>query len=160
MLNVPDENLERFDTPMNELHAGYRVGRRFLARLPHGEDLNTAVEDLCRRRDIKQAVFQVTGAVSLLTIGIFDQTQQVYVTDRQKRDFEIVSCGGNVSRQQERYVLNSRIAAADTEGRLTGGALFSPTCIYAAEIDLQELIGDPLKRTYDPSTGLMLWSNG
>ena len=160
MVNVPGETLEGFDIPMNERCAGFRAGRRFLARLPHGGDLITAVEDLCRHQDIQHATFQIIGAVSLLTIGIFDQQQQVYVTDRQQGDFEIVSCSGNVSRQQGRYLINSRIAAADTQGRLTGGALFSKTRIYAAEIDLQELIGDPLKRTYDPSTGLMLWKDG
>jgi predicted DNA-binding protein with PD1-like motif len=130
-----------------------------MAELPHKSDLIGATEDVCRRQGIQNAVFQVIGAVSLLTIGTFDQVQRVYVTDRQEGSFEIVFCSGIVSRQDGRCFVNSRIIAADLEGRLIGGTVFSDTRIYAAEIDLQEMLGNTLKRAYDPATGLMLWQN-
>ncbi len=141
----------------NNLCAEFEAGRRFLIRLPQTCDLIEATGDICRRKGIQQAAFQIMGEVSLLTIGTFDQNQQVFVTERHEGPFEIVFCNGHVNRQDGCYAVNSRIIAADMEGRLVGGVLFSDTRIYAAEIDLQELLGDPLKRVYDPSTGLMLW---
>jgi len=38
-----------------------------------------------------------------------------------------------------------------------GGHLFSDTILFAGEIRLQELIGNPLERAYDERTGLNLW---
>ena len=96
-----------------------------MARLPNESDLIEATENICRRQGIETASFQIFGAVSLLTIGTFDQAQQVYVTDRQEGPFEIVFCSGNVSRQAGRCYVNSRIIAADIDGHLVGGRVFS-----------------------------------
>jgi predicted DNA-binding protein with PD1-like motif len=39
-----------------------------------------------------------------------------------------------------------------------GGLLFSETILFAGEIDLQEMTGEPLERVYDDKTGLRLWN--
>jgi uncharacterized protein len=141
----------------NNICARIQAGRRFITRLPDKSDLIGATEDICRRQGIQKAAFQVFGALSLLTIGTFDQAQQVYVTDRQEGSFEIVFCNGNVSQQDGSCFVNSRIIATDIEGRLVAGRVFSDTRIYAAEIEIQEMLTDTLKRVHDPATGLMLW---
>jgi hypothetical protein len=57
----------------------------------------------------------------------------------------------------ENPVVHAHIVLGDLEGKTIGGHLFSETILYAGEIDLQELTGNPLKRAHDHTTGLMLW---
>ena len=68
-----------------------------------------------------------------------------------------MSCIGNVSLKDGKPFIHAHILLADEQGKTIGGHLFSETIIYAGEINLQELTGKPMKRTYDSNTGLMLW---
>jgi predicted DNA-binding protein with PD1-like motif len=132
-------------------------GRRFLVRLSKDEDLFGTVEDFCRLRSIESAAFTVRGSVSSVTFGCYDQKQQVYVTTHEESPYELLACSGNVSRQDGTWCAHAHSVLADAKGVVTGGRLFSDTIIFAAELDLQELIGKSLERVYDSQTGLMLW---
>jgi len=71
---------------------------------------------------------------------------------------EIVDCIGNVSIKDKTPVIQSHIVLADEHGNIIGGHLFSETILFAGEIDLQEMTGEPLERVYDDKTGLRLWN--
>jgi predicted DNA-binding protein with PD1-like motif len=148
--------LNRMDY-MNIQCQEYRSGRRLLARLASGRDIITAVADLCRETSINMASYVITGAVSAYTIGVFDQRQQVYVTAHESQAGEIVMCHGHVSFQEDKPFVYGHIALSHENGQMTGGRLFSDTLVFVAEIDLQELKGEVLQRSYDPSTGRLLW---
>jgi predicted DNA-binding protein with PD1-like motif len=135
-----------------------RPGRRFVGRLPHKKDLITSIEVFCKEASIDMAVFSIIGAVSSVTIGAYDQKQQVYVSHFEKAPFEILTCTGNISLKEGTPVAHAHIVLCDEEGKTTGGHLFSQTTVFAAEFDLQELTGNRLERVYDKSTGLMLWN--
>jgi predicted DNA-binding protein with PD1-like motif len=144
---------------MNELICSeFKLGRRFLGRLPFGKDLITSIEGFCTASDIQTATFSLIGAVSSATIGVYDQKQHVYVTSTENVIMEIVNCIGNVSLKNNTPVIQSHIVLADEHGKIIGGHLFSETILFAGEIDLQEMIGKPLERIYDDKTGLMLWN--
>jgi hypothetical protein len=143
---------------MNKLTCSeFTLGRRFVGRLPHGKDLITSIEDFCKASSIKMATFSVIGAVSSATLGAYDQKQQVYATFTQEGPLEIVSCTGNVSLLDQDPVIHAHVVLGTLEGKTIAGHIFSETILYAGEIDLQELIGTPLKRVHDHTTGLMLW---
>ncbi len=135
----------------------FKRGRLFLGRLPHGEDLITSIEDFCKDASIQMATFSVIGAVSSVTIGSYDQKQQVYVTSMEKSPLEIINCTGNVSLKDGNPIIHAHIVLCDEQGKTIGGHLFSETIIFAGEIELQELKGTPMERSYDNTTGLMLW---
>ena len=135
----------------------FQQGRIFVGRLPHGRDLINSIEEFCKKALIQMATFSVIGAVSSATIGAYDQKQQVYVTFKEEAPLEIVSCIGNVSLKDGKPFIHAHILLADEQGKTIGGHLFSETIIYAGEINLQELTGKPMERTYDNDTGLMLW---
>ena len=135
----------------------FKLGRLFMGRLPHGQDLIASIEGFCQEASIQTATFSLIGAVSSFTIGAYDQKQQVYITATEKGPFEIITCTGNVSLMDGKPFVHAHIALGDQEGVLAGGHLFSETIIYAGEICLQELAGKPLERTYDETTGLSLW---
>lgn len=135
----------------------YRLGRRFLGRLPYGADLIQSVEDFCKENLIQTATFSVIGAVSSITLGSYDQQQLVYVTFKEEKPFEIVTCAGNVSIKDGNPIVHAHIVLGDEQGKTIGGHLFSESLVFAGEMDLQEFIGEPLERSYDEKTGLFLW---
>ena len=136
----------------------YQQGRCLLGRLPHGEDLVKAVRNMAENAAVNQAVFSIVGSVSSATTGVFDQTQQVYITDRFEKPFDIVSCTGSIFRRNRETIVHAHVVLVDNDGQVSGGRLFSPTLTFAAELTLNELVGPKPQRDYDPTTGMMLWS--
>lgn len=131
----------------------FKLGRRFFGRLEHGTDIISAIETVCENNSILAASFSIQGAVCSYTIGTYDQAQHVYVTSTVKEAREIVNCQGNVSAKDAKPFVLAHIVLSDERGRITGGRLFSETVVYAGEIELQELIGRSLTRSYDEKTG-------
>ena len=143
---------------MSDHFSQYNAGRIFIGRLTSGEDIIRTVENFCRRRGIKLAAFSVTGAVSLFTIGVFDQKQRVHVTSRNEIPMEIISCTGNITLYGENAHIKARIILADQLGKTSGGCLFSDTLLFAGEFQLIELLGPPVSREYDQDSGRMQWT--
>lgn len=136
----------------------HNAGRIVLGRLPSGEDIIRSIEYFCQKNAIQLAAFSVTGAVSLFTIGIFDQKQHVHVTSRHESPREIISCTGNItSHGGKKAYVQAQIILADHLGKTTGGRLFSDTIVFTGEFQLVELIGPPVRREYDQDSGRMLW---
>ena len=135
---------------VHEVHAG----RQIFAALPKGKDLIAAIEALCRSNNIEQARFSVMGAVSSVTLGTYDQAQQVFVTAAEQQPYEMIFCRGDVFPQGDQPCVFAKICLADEQGRTTGGHLFSETIIYHAEIDLIEMNAPLMERPHDASIGL------
>jgi predicted DNA-binding protein with PD1-like motif len=138
----------------NRKGLGVLVGRQFTADLPRDNDLISAIKALCRRYGIQQANFNLMGTVSSVTLGTYDQAQQVFVTATEPQPQEVLCCRGNVLPKGEGLCVFAKICLADDQGRTVGGHLFSETIIYHAEIDLLEIKAPPIIRRYDPNTGL------
>lgn len=133
------------------------AGRCFLGRLRRDSDLITAVEGFCSRQGIATGVFSIIGAVTTVTLGTYDQNQQVYVSQRREGHFEVVHCTGNVSTKDNRPTVHAHGVFADGDGHVFAGHVFTETLMYAGEVFLRELLGNPLQRRYDKDTGLYLW---
>ena len=142
----------------NISYSEFQLGRFFLGELPFGKDLIESVEDFCKEASVQMASFSVIGSVSSVTLGCYDQKQQVYVTFNEVAPLEIIACIGNVSVKEGGPFVHAHIVLSDEKGKIIGGHLFSETIIFAGEINLQELKGKPFERTYDYKTGLMLWN--
>lgn len=136
----------------------YNTGRIFWGRLSNGDDIIRAIEYFCLKNAVKLAAFSVTGAVSVFTIGIFDQKQHVHVTSRNEIPMEIVSCTGNITLHGKIAEVQARIILADQLGRTSGGCLYSDTLLIVGEFQLLEFIGSPSIREYDQDSGRMLWA--
>jgi predicted DNA-binding protein with PD1-like motif len=135
----------------------YRIKRTFISGLSHGEDIISEVEKVITQKEMTTAVLSVIGAVSSTAFGYYNQQGQQYEKISRDGPYEIISCFGNVSLKEERPVVHAHILFGDEEGRTFGGHLMSPTIIFAAELYMQELEGECLKREYDETTGLFLW---
>jgi predicted DNA-binding protein with PD1-like motif len=138
----------------------YQAGRCFIERLPHGKDLITSIESFCRDQGVNLGTFSLIGAVTSVTLGAYDQRQQVYVSDQQTAPLEILSCSGNISLKGGVPFVHAHAVLGKEDGSTLGGHLFSDTLIFAGEIYIQEWLGPPLVRQHDNETGLMLWDKG
>ena len=135
----------------------FKAGRLLLGRLPYRNDLIAALEGFCADHSIQTAIFSIIGSVTSATLGSYDQNQQVYVTFNKVEALEIVHCAGNVSLRNGKPAVHAHAVFADINGHTLGGHIFSETIVYAGEIYVQELLGQPLSREYDKDTGLFLW---
>jgi predicted DNA-binding protein with PD1-like motif len=138
-------------------YSTFERGRCMLGRLPHGKDLLKTIEEFCAQNSIQTGVFSIIGSVMSATLGSYDQNQQVYVTFKKEEPLEIVHCTGNVSLKDGKIAVHAHAVLADMNGQTIGGHIFSETMVYAGEIYIQELLGKPLEREYDDTTGLPLW---
>ena len=128
-----------------------------MGRLTHGADVLTAVEAFCVENGVDTAIFTMIGALTCVTLGTYDQNQQVYVTFKKEGPLEIVHCTGNVSYKEDKKLVHAHAVMATEDGHTLGGHLFSESLIFAGEIFLRELVGPRLNREYDEQTGLWLW---
>jgi len=85
------------------------AGRRWMGRMPGGEDLTAGIVAFCGETGIHTAVFSVMGTVAAYTIGAFDPVQQVYVTENETAAFDIVACRGNVSTKDSGLFVRAHI---------------------------------------------------
>ncbi len=133
------------------------VKRTLLASLPHGRDLAEALQDIIRQESITLGVFTLIGAVRCASFGYYDQRGKAYKHISRDIPCEIASCSGNISMKEGSPMVHAHILFGAGDGSAFGGHLMSPTTIFAAELHLTELEGEPPVRRYDEATGLMLW---
>ena len=138
-------------------HTAYQLGRVLLGTLPPEKDVISSVIAFCRKTGIEMATFSISGVLSSVTHGVYDSQQQVYVTQSEAAPFEIISCTGNVSPKENDLFIYAKVMLGDINGRMLGGRLFSESIVFAAELELQELLGKPLPRTRDKKTGQHRW---
>ena len=136
----------------------FEQGRCFLARLDLDTEIISQIADLAKREGIKTGVFSVIGALKRAELAYYDQTAQEYRTIPVERPIELASCSGNISLRDGQPFVHAHAVLADSEGRIIGGHLMKGD-VFAAELYLQELLGERLIREPDPATGLYLWGD-
>ncbi|GAB0058202.1 hypothetical protein SIID45300_02547 [Candidatus Magnetaquicoccaceae bacterium FCR-1] len=135
----------------------FTSGRCWLGRLPHDGDLLAELTAFCREREIQVGRIEGLGAVKRACLGFYDQTRREYDYLTFDAPLEIVQMVGNVSLKEEKPFVHVHITLADHAGRAFGGHLAPGTILFAAEVLIQELVGAPLQRGWNTSTGLPLW---
>jgi len=134
----------------------YRLGRFFLCRPKHRSELVKSVLEFVKERKVKMAVFTVIGAVEDATLAYYDQTKHEYQKIQFEEHLEIAEAFGNISSKDEKPFAHIHAVLSDPAGRTCAGHLLRAT-VFAAEVHIQELIGEKLEREYDQTTGLALW---
>jgi predicted DNA-binding protein with PD1-like motif len=131
------------------------LGRRIIGRLEPETDLIASLTRRCRLDRVAAASVSIRGSVRSFTVGCFDPAQKVFVTQAHVHSMEIVACRGLFTESPTGGFFHAHILLADSQGAVTAGRLFPETIVYAAEFDLQELLGPPLERRYDVCSGQM-----
>lgn len=142
----------------SDMEAQFQVGRVFLIRLTHGEDLLESLNRICLEKKIESGTINVIGAVKSAVVGYYNQETKQYQAITSERTSEIAACSGNISIKDDSPIVHAHIVLSDEMGVAYGGHLMLGTVIFAAEATITELTGQPLVRRLDSVTGLPLWS--
>jgi len=132
-------------------------GRLLLVRLDHGADLVDQISKLAVDEGIHTGTFSVLGALTQAEIAFYDQESHEYSKLPVEENTELVSCTGNVSIREGKPFVHVHVVLADSDGKTIGGHLLRGK-IFAAELFFIELMGEPMAREIDQTTGLYLWS--
>ncbi len=138
------------------LMRGLKHGRCLLIRLDHGMDIIEQISDLLDKEKIETAAIWAIGALKEAKIAYYNQASHEYETISVDEPVELVSFTGNVTIRDGRPFLHAHAALAFRDGSAVGGHLRAGR-VFAAEVFLQELAGQPLIREHDSITGLYLW---
>lgn len=128
-----------------------------MARLPHGQDLVSALEQLAQAHGVRKGTIQVIGALKGAMLGFFDQESRRFVTHPVPCPVEIASGQGNVSVMDGRPMVHLHLVVAGENAACLGGHALPGCVVHAVEAFIQECAGEDLERGPDPETGLSLW---
>ena len=132
-------------------------GRRVVARLPHGGDLLEEIAAVADAHGMPAAELRAIGALQTARLAFYDQTTHEYGEFAVDAPVEIVGLLGNVSRRDGATAVHAHATLAGHDGACVGGHVAPGCVIFACELIVQELVGEPLVREYDEVTGLPLW---
>jgi predicted DNA-binding protein with PD1-like motif len=132
-------------------------GRRVVARLPHGGDLLVEIAAVADAHGMQAAELRAIGALQTARLAFYDQATHEYDEFPVDRPVELVGLLGNVSRRDGATAVHAHATLAGHDGACVGGHVAPGCVIFACELILQELVGEPLERALDEVTGLPLW---
>lgn len=135
----------------------YGRGRRVVARLPHGGDLLEEIAAVAEAHGMEAAELRAIGALQTARLAFYDQTSHEYGEFAVDAPVELVGLLGNVSRRDGAIAVHAHATLAGHDGGCVGGHVAPGCVIFACELLLQELVGEPLERELDAVTGLPLW---
>jgi uncharacterized protein len=132
-------------------------GRRVVARLPHGGDLLAEVARVADERGILMAELRGIGALQQARLAFYDQGAHEYGEFAVDGPVELVGLMGTITRRDGGTAVHAHATLAGHDGACLGGHVAPGCVIFACELVLQELVGEPLERELDEQTGLPLW---
>ena len=135
----------------------YARGRRVVARLPHGGDLLEEIAAVADGYGMRAAELRAIGALQTARLAFYDQESHEYGEFAVDAPVELVGLLGNVSRRDGATAVHAHATLAGHDGACIGGHVAPGCVIFACELILQELVGEPLEREFDEVTGLPLW---
>ena len=135
----------------------YARGRRVVARLPHGgdllEEIATVADEHGMRGGRAARHRRAQGRPPrLLRPGAHSTASSPWT--RRSSCWRLL---GNVSRKDGATFVHAHATLAGHDGACVGGHVAPGCVIFACELLLQELVGEPLEREFDEVTGLALW---
>jgi predicted DNA-binding protein with PD1-like motif len=132
-------------------------GRRVVARLLHGGDLLAEIAAVADEHRMPMAEVRAIGALSEARVAFYDQDAKTYGEFAVPGPVELLCLLGNVSRRDGGTAVHAHVTLAGHDGACVGGHLVPGCRVFACELILQELVGEPLERAFDEVTGLPLW---
>ncbi len=135
----------------------YGRGRRVVARLAHDGDLLEEIAAVADAHGMQAAELRAIGALKTARLAFYDQTAHEYGEFSVDAPVELLGLLGNVTRKDGSTFVHAHATLAGHDGACVGGHVAPGCVIFACELILQELVGEPLEREFDEVTGLALW---
>ncbi len=139
-----------------------KFGDTYYVRADRGDEIISSVLEVCRKEQIRSAVFSGIGGCSEAQIQTYIPEKNDFETQVLTGMLELVSLTGNVITDDEgQYYHHTHAVFSYKEGEqhaMAAGHMKAITVSYTAEIELRPVIGGVIKRKHDPETGTGFWS--
>ena len=126
-----------------------RYGNQLAVRLDQGEELVTAITEICATENISAGTLSGIGAANHLVLRMYDGDCGKFVFKTLDEPLEIASITGNISLMDGKVFPHVHVAAADRELRLHGGHAMECRIDPTAELFIQVIDGK-ITRTQNP----------
>lgn len=139
-----------------------KYGETLYVRMDRGDEIIGGILDICKKEQIRSAVFQGIGGCGEAQIQTYLPETKSFETQTIRGMLELVSLTGNIisDGQEGLYHHTHALIAYKTGGQhcVAGGHIKSLTVSYTAEIELRPVIGGMIRRQFDAETGTGFWS--
>ena len=138
-----------------------KYNETYYVRLDCGDEVIACILNLCKKENIKSAIFTGIGGCGETEIQTFIPETGLFETQKIQGMLELVSLTGNIITDDDgEYYHHTHALFSYKDGnqhRIAAGHVKSITVSYTTEIELRPVIGGEIKRKYDSETGTGFW---
>lgn len=119
-------------------------GRTFVLSLATGDDLLRSVREFAEQESLEAASVTFIGSIVRADIAWYDQEAGEYHNTLLDERMEVFTGMGSISLYEGRPFVHLHAGFSDRDGMTRGGHINFGTEVYAMEVTIQELEGEPL----------------
>lgn len=137
-----------------------KLGDKYYVRFDLDDEIISGLIDICKKNNIKSATFAGIGGCKTAEIQTFIPEKKAFETTFLEGMLELISINGNIISDDENYYHHTHALYTYLEDgvhKTIGGHMKSTKVLYAAEIELNPVMGGAIKRKYDPVTNTGFW---
>jgi len=139
----------------NHNHDEKNESKVIILRIEKGNSIVENIIKFCTDNKIYGAWVSGLGAVSTVTLGLYDLGLKKYHKKTLQGPFEIVNLVGNVGKMDEKIMTHIHLVLSDKKMNAFGGHLYEAKVAATCEIKL-EILDVEIIRKYNEETGLNL----
>ena len=138
--------------------------RVFMGTITDDSDIHTSLIEVAEKHNIQTATFELLGGLREVEFRAFDfDSQQRKAPLHFKRALEIVAGHGTISMLDKKPHVHLHLAVAYQDSEYPNGIVVlaghaAKATAFAIEFTLTAYDGNPVHRSLDKGTGLMLWN--
>lgn len=133
-----------------------RFDNTIFVRIDKGEEILEKMKRVAVLEDVKLANVSALGALSSMTVGIYDLDVKQFFANDFEGMYEIVSLMGTINTMDGEYYSHLHLAAADRKGNVFGGHMSKAVVGATCEMVITVIDGS-VDRKKDEVTGLNLF---
>ena len=134
----------------------YKVfGDTIVMRLEKGEEIISAITELCKEKAISAGSVSAIGAVDNVILGLYKVKEKKYYSSEYKEEMEMTSLTGNISVKDNKPYLHFHANFGREDGSVVGGHLNKAIVSATCEMVIQVINGQ-VDRYFDEEIGLNL----
>ena len=137
-------------------------GNTYYIRMDRGDEIFSSILSLCKKENIRSAVFSGIGGIGEAESQIFQPETNTFALERIVGTLELVTLMGNVVCDETGELRHhSHAMLFYLEGmkqKVVGGHMKSLLVSYTAEIELRPVLGGEIRQADDPETHTGFWS--
>lgn len=138
-----------------------KFAETFYIKIDKGDEIISAIREVCKKENIKSAIFNGIGGCSKAEIQTFLPEKGTFETQTLCGMLELISLNGNIiTDENDELYHHIHAMFSYKEGErhcVAAGHIKSITVLYTAEIELRPVIGGVINRRLDPETGTGFW---